>query len=336
VPDDGGLRGLRALVVDDHPGTLRQLRRRLGTWGVDVTGAATATAALRRLDERRFDVAVVDGPEWAAAVRERRPDLPVVLLTALTRVNAEKGDAAVVAKPVRPAPLYRALANTPADPVPPGARRILVAEDHPVNQRLALLLLQRLGLRADLVSNGLEAVAAVRERHYDVVLMDVRMPELDGLAATRRIRADGAPGPWIVAVTAESDNREACRAAGMDDHLTKPLVAAELAEALARSAVPERHPRRSGTTLLDPASLERLRELAGSDLPGLVAEFLAEAPALVAALDGPDAARAAHTLAGLAETFGAGELAALCRAENPEPSRVDAAFEQVRAHLADV
>lgn len=344
VPDDGGLRGLRALVVDDHPGTLRQLRRRLGGWGVDVVEASSAAAALRRLDERRFDVAVVDGPQWAAAIRDARPDMPVVLLTALTRLPTDRGFAAVVAKPVRPAPLYRALADAPAEPVPPGTPRILVAEDHPVNQRLVLLLLHRLGQRADLAGNGLEAVAAVRERPYDVVLMDVRMPELDGLAATRRIRALPGPQPWIVAVTAEPGGRAACLAAGMDDHLTKPLVAAELAQALSRSAArrspgPATPPAPPGPAPLDPAALERLRALAGPDLHGLVEDFLAEAPVLVAALGTPDsaaAARAAHTLAGLAETFGATALAALCRADTPEQARVAAALQQVSAHLADV
>ena len=354
VPSGDALRGLHALVVDDHPGSLRQLRRRLGSWGMQVADTTSAATALRWLDEgRRFDVAVVDGDgddnRAAAEVRERQPGMPVVLLTALGRVArvGGQGFAAVVPKPVRPAPLYRALADAPADPVVAGAR-ILVAEDHPVNQRLVLLLLHRLGLRADLVSNGLEAVTAVRERHYDVVLMDVRMPELDGPGATRRIRALGGRQPWIVAVTAEPSGREACLAAGMDDHLTKPLVAAELAEALSRVVV-------APPTPLDPGALDRLRELVGHDpqtLAGLVEDFLAETPALVAALDGPDAARAAHTLGGLAETFGATALAALCRAGEwggesdgnaggesdiaAEHARVVAALRQVSGHLADV
>ncbi|GAA4549910.1 hybrid sensor histidine kinase/response regulator [Pseudonocardia xishanensis] len=342
VPTGDALRGLHALVVDDHAGSLRQLRRRLGSWGMQVADTTSGATALRWLAEgRRFDVAVVDEPATAAAVQERQPGMPVVLLTALGRVpHADRtGVAAVVAKPVRPAPLYRALADAPADPVVPGAR-ILVAEDHPVNQRLVLLLLHRLGLRADLAGNGLEAVEAVRDRHYDVVLMDVRMPELDGPGATRRIRALGGRQPWIIAVTAEPGGRAACLAAGMDDHLTKPLVAAELAEALARASTPAP----LGPAPLDPVALDRLRELVGHDpetLTGLVEDFLAEAPALVAALRGEDSARAAHTLAGLAETFGATALAARCRAGDPiaaaaEYARVSAALRQLSGHLADV
>ncbi|WP_345380475.1 hybrid sensor histidine kinase/response regulator, partial [Pseudonocardia yuanmonensis] len=256
VPDGGrALSGLRALVVDDHPGSLRLVRRRLGGWGMQVRDTTSPATALHWLDEgQRFDVAVLDecmpgldGLGLAAAIHARPAGagLPLVLLTSLGRLPQVDGTgvAAVVTKPVRPAALFRALADAPADPVAaaPGgvAPRILVAEDHPVNQRLVSLLLTRLGHRADVVSNGLEAVAAVRDRHYDVVLMDVRMPELDGLGATRRIRAEpGVRQPWIVAVTAEPGGRAACLAAGMDDHLTKPLVAVELAEALARACAP--------------------------------------------------------------------------------------------------
>ena len=119
------------------------------------------------------------------------------------------------------------------------------------------------GSGADLVSNGAEAVTAVRRRPFDVVLMDVRMPELDGPAATRLIRAElGDRGPWIIAVTADAlpGARDACLAAGMDDYLTKPLVAADLARALARAG---RYAVR--LPVLDPDALDTLRELVGGD-----------------------------------------------------------------------
>lgn len=340
VPDAGrALSGLRALVVDDHPGSLRLLRRRLGAWGMQVRDTTSPATALHWLDEgRRFDVAVLDermpgldGPGLAAAIHARPAGagMPLVLLTSLGSPppGDRTGIAAVLSKPVRPAALFRALADAPADPVAiaPGgtAPRVLVAEDHPVNQRLVSLLLTRLGHRADVVSNGLEAVAAVRDRHYDVVLMDVRMPELDGLGATRRIRAEaGVRQPWIIAVTAEPGGRDACLAAGMDDHLTKPLVAVELAEALARAPGPSPQDTTAPATL-DPAALDRLRELVGGDagtLSGLVADFLSETPPLVhslraavAAGDPESAQRAAHTLTGLGDTFGATAMARLCR-----------------------
>jgi CheY-like chemotaxis protein/HPt (histidine-containing phosphotransfer) domain-containing protein len=199
-----------------------------------------------------------------------------------------------------------------------------------------LLQLARLGHQADLVSNGVEAVTAVRRRPYDVVLMDVRMPELDGPAATRLIHAElGDRSPWIIAVTADAlpGTRDACMAAGMDDHLTKPLVAADLARALARAGDrPERDgtadattvaSRSDGSPVLDPAALDDLRELVGGDpstLSGLVADFLAETPTLVhelrdavAVADPERASRAAHTLKGLGATFGATAMAQLCQ-----------------------
>ena len=115
----------------------------------------------------------------------------------------------------------------PADALPDKALRILLAEDNSMNQKLALRLLEQWGLRADVVHDGLEAVAAASDRPpYDVILMDVEMPELDGLEATRRIRAAGRePRPWIVAMTASAmeGDREVCIAAGMDDYVTKPI-----------------------------------------------------------------------------------------------------------------
>ncbi|MGF7237683.1 MAG: response regulator, partial [Frankia sp.] len=198
------------------------------------------------------------------------------------------------------------------------AMRLLVADDHAVNQRLVLLALTRLGHRADLVSSGAEAVAAVQRRHYDVVLMDVQMPDIDGLEATRRIRAHrGGRGPWIIALTAnvQPGAREACLAAGMDDYLTKPLVTPDLVAALARAPRLER-----GRPVLDPDELERLRELLGGNaatLSGLITDFLTDAPRLVdtlcAASSDPDSVhRAAHALKSLGATFGATDLARLC------------------------
>ena len=114
--------------------------------------------------------------------------------------------------------------------------KILLAEDNPVNQKLALRLLERMGYHADVAGNGLEAIAAIEGSVYDVVLMDVQMPELDGLEATRRIRArwPGAAGPRIVAMTANAmeGDRETCLAAGMDDYVSKPIRPETLGAAL--------------------------------------------------------------------------------------------------------
>ncbi len=114
--------------------------------------------------------------------------------------------------------------------------RILLAEDNVVNQKLALRLLQQMGYRADVASNGIEAIECVERQAYDLVLMDVQMPEMDGLEATRRITAKWSSGdrPRIVAMTANAmqGDREMCLEAGMDDYVTKPIRVDALVEAL--------------------------------------------------------------------------------------------------------
>jgi CheY-like chemotaxis protein len=114
--------------------------------------------------------------------------------------------------------------------------RILLAEDNVVNQKLALRILQQMGYRADLASNGVEAVECIQRQTYDVVLMDVQMPEMDGLEASKAITArwSAAARPRIVAMTANAmqGDRELCIAAGMDDYLTKPIRVDQLVDAL--------------------------------------------------------------------------------------------------------
>jgi CheY-like chemotaxis protein len=116
--------------------------------------------------------------------------------------------------------------------------RILLAEDYVVNQKLALRLLAQMGYRADIASNGLEAIQALQRQPYDVVLMDVQMPEMDGLEATQQIRARWPAGeqPRIIAMTANAmqGDREVCLQAGMDDYVSKPIRVDELVQALSR------------------------------------------------------------------------------------------------------
>ena len=206
----------------------------------------------------------------AAAVRAlpaygAGPPPALVLLTSVSRDAALRerasaaGVGAVLYTPVKPAALHAALVDAlaagtappepdaeapgpgaPDEPAGP-ALSILVAEDNVVNQKVALRLLQRLGYAADVVADGAEAVAAVRERAgrgrpYDVVLMDVQMPVMDGLDATRRIRALGVPQPWVISLTANAmrGDREACLAAGADDYLAKPVKVDGLRDAFAR------------------------------------------------------------------------------------------------------
>ncbi|OHV34123.1 hybrid sensor histidine kinase/response regulator [Pseudofrankia saprophytica] len=379
VPEDiSALAGREVLMVGSDSRTRALVGNWLvRSWRMRITITASTETALRWLRAgRRYDAVVLDhrpprmdGLALASALRAipAAERVPIVLITSFARLpgpDAPQG-VSVVTRPIRPAALFRAmtaaaarpaavttsLAASTAGPAVPeraadgvgagvGALRLLVADDHAVNQRLVLLQLTGLGHRADLVSGGAEAVAAARRGRYDVVLMDVQMPDLDGLEATRRIRAHfGGGGPWIIALTANAQPgaREACLAAGMDDYLTKPLVPPDLVAALARARPP------AGRPVLDPAALERLSELLGGDataLSGLIADFLADAPGLVDTLSAagraPDSVRrAAHTLKGLGATFGATDLARLCQEVETHPGAAGEVNPLVREIVAE-
>jgi len=206
--------------------------------------------------------------------------------------------------------------------------RILVAEDNSVNQRVALLLLERLGYSADVAGNGYEVLAALHRQPYDIILMDVQMPDMDGLEATRRIQSEWpeAQRPRVLAMTASAliADRNACLAAGMDGFLSKPVLIRELQAALRSVAAPPLPAPAPGgePPLLDPAYLDRLRQLeaiGGRSVVGeIVDSFLGEAPRRVARMrevlaagDGEALAFAAHSLKGGSAQLGALRLAAL-------------------------
>jgi CheY-like chemotaxis protein len=213
--------------------------------------------------------------------------------------------------------------------------RILLAEDNAMNQKVALRLLERLGYRADVATNGLEAIEALERQPYDVVLMDVQMPELDGLDATRRIgeRWPAETRPHIIAMTANAlpEDREACFAAGMNDYVAKPIRAEELAAALKRARPlgnGDVGPTAVDHVSLDDRALKNLRDLGGDDFLGEVIDaFLADAPELMATLrrsldeqSAEELRRAAHTLKSNGATLGAEQFAERCpRASSTAP-----------------
>jgi signal transduction histidine kinase/CheY-like chemotaxis protein len=265
------LEGKRVLVVDDNATSSLALALQAARWGMVEKTAASGREALALLDAgERFDVAVVDfhmpGMDGASLAREihSRADargLPLVLLMPMRRpeeAGAREEAAAHLTKPVKASALYDAL-RVAVDPERAPRRadaggaegeaaaervplRILVAEDNTINQKVALRMLERLGYRADVASNGLEAVEAVRRQRYDVVLMDCQMPEMDGYEATGEIRhfEGAARHTVVVAMTANAmaGDREACLRAGMDDYIAKPVQARELREVLERWAAP--------------------------------------------------------------------------------------------------
>jgi CheY-like chemotaxis protein len=267
------LNGVRALLVDDNATNRKFLDHLLKAWGMDLHQASTGAEALRVLGEAAADrpfhlvlldshMPEMDGYTLAREIR-RMPALAAVRLVLLTAHSErplrselqERGIAACLVKPLRKKALHECLlevmgpasAATPAVPGMPATlspefspARILVAEDNVVNQKVALLHLQRLGYKADVVADGRAAVAAVQQQPYDLVFMDCQMPEIDGYAATRQIRARekqaGAARLAIVAMTAGAlaGDREACLSAGMDDYISKPVRQDELRQILQR------------------------------------------------------------------------------------------------------
>jgi CheY-like chemotaxis protein len=267
------LTGRRVLIVDDNATNRRILVAQLTRWGMSTRDTEGAAAALRLVESgEHFDVALVDlampdvdGYALADGLRESAHGhgLPVIILSSIGHREHGRASAAVASfllKPVKPSALHDALVTVllGREPVGEGATdtraaagprlgerhplRILLAEDNAVNRKLALRLLSQIGYEADVATNGLEAVQALAAQPYDVVLMDVQMPELDGLEATRQVRAgkagEASRAVRIVAMTANAlaGDRELCLAAGMDDYVSKPIRPAELAAALAATS----------------------------------------------------------------------------------------------------
>ncbi len=259
------LRGKRVLVVDDNPATCRVLHDILGSLGLHSDTVASGEEAIARVQSDEVDLVLMDwrmpgmdGLEATRCIRELpgQHDLPIVMITASPRDellrSLESGLInSSLSKPVTPAGLLDAIreALIPANEAPeaPAAQgiqaqplkgaRILLVEDNLLNQRVACETLQRLGVQVDVAGNGLAGVEAVERGHYDAVLMDLQMPVMDGLEATRRIRANPEHAALpIIAMTANAltRDRDRCIAAGMNDFLTKPVYAARLLEVLAR------------------------------------------------------------------------------------------------------
>ncbi|MFN8543130.1 MAG: response regulator [Candidatus Binatia bacterium] len=269
------LAGRRLLIVDDNATNRSILALQTAAWGMTSHAVASAAEALAWIQGGgTFDVAALDmlmpetdGVSLAHAMRGMREvsALPRVLLTSVDRsevrarldelqLTSEQLFAAVLTKPVKREQLRAVLeevlggAATEPQSAPPAPQidvalaqrmplHVLLAEDNRMNQLVALKTLEKMGYRADVAANGLEVLEALERQAYDVILMDVQMPEMDGLEATRQIRArwPAERQPAIIAMTAHAmqGDREACLAAGMDDYVAKPVRLDDLVEALA-------------------------------------------------------------------------------------------------------
>jgi GAF domain-containing protein/DNA-binding response OmpR family regulator len=267
---EADLSGRRVLIVDDNATNRRILVAQTTKWGMVPRETGSPTEALRWLARgERFDIVLsdllmpeMDGVEFASRASQSADGLmrpPIVILSSVGVRDRDEGIlAGWLAKPVKPSALHDTIATillggVAAQALPAASTqtngaggeplgmkhplRILLAEDNAVNQKLALRLLSQMSYTADVAGDGQQAIAALERGEFDVVLMDVQMPELDGLEATRRIRKRWPDrGLQIVAMTANAmaGDREACLAAGMDDYISKPIRPAELAAALER------------------------------------------------------------------------------------------------------
>src|SRR4029078_11238029 len=288
----------------------------------------------------------MDGLALAGEIRQHRSEseLPLLLLTSLGRLpQLQTGGvfSAQLAKPLKASQLLNPLlqlltgraGEEEVETVTDGKRarsklRILLAEDNAMNQKVALRLLEQLGYLAAVAVNGVEAIEALERQPYDVVLMDVQMPELDGLDATRQIceRWPEETRPRMIAMTANAlpEDREACFAAGMNDYVAKPIRSEELVAALKRVKPLAKGGGSTdgvGHATRDDVALGSVRDLGGDAFLGEVIDaFLADAPQLIATLrrsldeqGTEELRRAAHTLKSNGATVGAQEVAELCR-----------------------
>jgi PAS domain S-box-containing protein len=354
------LQGKRVLLVDDNSTNLNILSIQCTNWGMHPRATTSQQEALQWINANDpFDLAIIDfhmpemnGVDLARAIRTVRSDhaLPIVLFSSSGRSDFSETEnalfAAVILKPLKQAHLYSTMIDVLARNASGEGRKkesavkmellsaavplkILVAEDNLINQKLALRLLQQLGYSADVVSNGREVLSIINEKRYDIILMDLHMPLLDGLETTRAIvkSTDPSVRPRIIAMTADamSGDRERCIDAGMDDYLSKPVRLEGLRDILkhygemileAKRTSDHASPKKVMTLrlkeLLDQTDAEFMTEFVQS-YPSQSDEVIQQLTNAWKARDVTAIVFAAHKLRGLALSFGADDLAERCK-----------------------
>ncbi|NPV61847.1 MAG: PAS domain S-box protein [Methanotrichaceae archaeon] len=326
------LKGIRVLVATSNQAQSKYLIDQLISFSAQPVVCSPMQTDERKIMQHKPDLLIIDldAEDGEKLLQKMDP----AVLPPLVALGSHKGDERIfsgaLTHPIRPSRLADVLTEAlrrPAGRVPPAlppvpgeckSVRILLAEDNLVNQKVALRMLERLGYRADVAANGFEAISALQLRPYDVVLMDVQMPEMDGLKATRRIRyLETIHQPYIIAMTAYATkgDREKCLSAGMNDYIAKPVRMEELEAALQL--------KRDISPAVDRKALEELRKLQTEDDPDIVQEliemYLGRAPARIAALkealmgDKPqELCKEAHDLKSSSAILGAVRLSAIC------------------------
>jgi CheY-like chemotaxis protein/signal transduction histidine kinase len=255
-----GVEGKKVLIVEDNTTLRGVLEKALLNWKLIPVMADSGKSALAVLSERR-DIDLVlaemqmpgmDGMELSRSIRDLHPSLPIILISAANNEASKQHPgilSSVVTKPIRRSILSQHILSALIHKVNNDMQdqnsvkqklsidfsqkfplKILIGEDNPMNQKLALKVLSKLGYKADAVKNGKEVLEEVSKLNYDLILMDVQMPEMDGLEATRMIRLCLSAQPVIIAMTANAmqGDREECLRAGMDDYISKPVNIEEL------------------------------------------------------------------------------------------------------------
>jgi signal transduction histidine kinase/DNA-binding LytR/AlgR family response regulator len=394
------LAGRRLLLVEDNATNRELIKHRCEQWGMKVEAAANSVEALKLLAEgRAYEAMLVDlqlpeldGFALVKKIREHPAGrlAPVMMLSAIRlRGDDERPAQASVSifvyKPVRPAQLLDAVCRAlnielqPEKKAPPApvldanfARRLplrlMIADDNLINQKVGLSVLQKLGYRADVAQNGLEVLQALEQKAYDVLFLDVQMPEMDGLETARQIvqRWPREKRPCIIAMTGNAlmGDRERCLEAGMDDYISKPVRIAELQSALERwgparirkpdTAFFTRSTLLPKESLLDQSILAELREMPSSDGVSIVRElvdlFLEGAPQRIAQIqqtlnDPPKLAFHAHALKSMGLNLGTKRVVELSQkieelgrsgrvTDAPDLLReLEIVFSQTKAHL---
>jgi signal transduction histidine kinase/HPt (histidine-containing phosphotransfer) domain-containing protein len=392
------LAGKSVLVIEDNLTNRQIMTNRFMQWGMKPDSVTTCKEALDLLAARPpFDAIIVDlqlPTRDGLALAEDIRALPggesaaLILLTSVRLRGddirpAKVGISVFVHKPVRPAQLldalYRAMSiqlqrekKAPVAPALDGnlatrfPLRVLLADDNEINKKVGLSVLQKLGYRADVASNGLEVLKMLEQKAYDIVFLDVQMPEMDGLEAARNIRQrwPDAKRPRIIAMTGNAflGDREKCLEAGMDDYISKPVRVGELQSALERWA--SKVVKKSDTsfftkqgitkTLLDQTLISELRAMppvgGATMLKELISLFLEQAPGRIAQInqflgDPQKMAFHAHALKSMSLNLGANRIAQLCQkleemahsgnedSINRLAQELDATFRQTQAEL---
>jgi signal transduction histidine kinase/HPt (histidine-containing phosphotransfer) domain-containing protein len=397
------LAGRRLLLLEDNATNISILQHHASLWGLDFEASSSVQDALRLLQSgRSFDAAILDLQlpgtdilDLALQIRQLSAGRGLsILLLSSVRLRADDlrparaGISVLVQKPIRPAQLLEALCRAfsvqvqrekkaPVAPILDTALarrlplRLLLADDNPINQKVGLTVLQKLGYRADIANNGVEVLRALEKNPYDILFLDVQMPEMDGLEATRQIctRWPAAARPIIIAMTGNAllGDREKCIEAGMNDYISKPVRVSDLQAALERwgpkrVATPEPVPDSAAPTtrsedLLDHSIIDELRDMPPSDGIGMLQElvdlFLESAPQRVAQIsrslaDPTQLAFHAHALKSMSLNLGARRMVELSqrleelgRAGSTDGAsatikELQSAFAETRVHLLGV